>query len=129
MGNRIIRGFSRLGIGSAVLAIAATAAEGTESAKTTDPALDAYATCIVDTVMRLDDGRSDAKTIALGVAADCAWKRELAIAEMQSRLSDDDPGARQGMADGVRDSETGKIIATVLDLRKERGRHPARTPR
>jgi hypothetical protein len=122
MADRIQRRFSRLGIGAAVFIAAAGAMAWAENAKNKDPALDAYASCIFDAVVRLDDGRSDAKTIAVGVAAECAWKRELAIAEMQSVIGSDDPGARQGLADGVRGSETGRIVATVLDLRKKRGR-------
>jgi hypothetical protein len=131
MSNRITRRFGRLGIGAAVLVAMAVVGitMQAESAKRKDPALDAYANCIFDTVMRLDDGRSDAKTVALGVASECAWKRELAIAEMQSVIGSDDPGARQGLADGVRDSEIERIVATVLDLRRRRGRHPAREAR
>jgi hypothetical protein len=50
-------------------------------------------------------------------------KRKMAIAEMQSVIRSDDPGAQQGIADGIRDSEPKRIVAAVLDLRRRmRGR-------
>jgi len=81
------------------------------------PALESYMRCPLDTAMRLDDSRSDPKTVALGVAAQCAWKRELAIAEMTEGT--DDPDAIQGAADGVRRAEMGIIIGMVFEIRKQ----------
>jgi hypothetical protein len=102
-------------IAASALVIAASTAEAAKK----NPALDAYTDCIFDAVIKLDDGRSDARTIALGVASDCSWKRELAIVEMQSAMRPDDPGALQGLADGVRNSEEGIIISAVLEIRKK----------
>jgi len=100
----------------ALAALAVTTAAAAKSAKKT--ALDSYVNCLMETAQKLDDGKSDAKTIALGVAADCAWNRELAIAEMMT--ISDDPAAQKGAADGVRASELGRIVSMVLALRRRR---------
>ena len=96
------------------LALSVTAAAAEEK----DKALLAYALCLSETAEKLDDGRTDPKIIALGVAADCQWKRELAIAELTETTTD--PGALQSAAEGIRSSEQGIIVSAVLSLRKIR---------
>jgi hypothetical protein len=102
----------------ALIALSATAVEAanTKNKKTTS-AVDAYARCLSETAAKLDDGKADPNTVAVSVAAQCAWKRELAIAEMTK--GSNDPDAKQGAAEAVRGAETGIIIGTVLELRKK----------
>ncbi len=105
----------RTAICGALAVLAITAAEAANTKKTA-PALESYTRCLVETAARLDDGRSDPKTVALAIAAKCAWKRELAIAEMTEGSYD--LGANQGAAEGVRGAEMGTIIGMVFELRK-----------
>lgn len=98
----------------AALALTVTTTEAANTKRT--PALDSYARCLLDTAMRLDDGRSDPKTVALAVATACAWKRELAIAKITKAT--DDPDGIQGAADGVRRAEMGIIVGMVFEIRK-----------
>jgi hypothetical protein len=51
----------------------------------------AFANCVADSVTRLDDGKSDAATIAHGVQSACHWERELMLAEMSLFTFPDDP--------------------------------------
>jgi hypothetical protein len=102
----------------ALMALSVTAVEAANSKnKKTTSALDAYARCLSETAARLDDGKADPETVAVSVAAQCAWKRELAITEMTK--GSNDPDAKQGAAEAVRGAETGIIIGTVLELRKK----------
>ena len=88
-----------------VLALFVTAAAKAEE---NAPEL-AYVNCLANTVEKLDDGRSDAQTIAMAVASDCALKRE--------QVSE---GLTPGDAEFVRSSELGVIISLVLESRKRR---------
>ncbi len=99
----------------AFMALGVTAAGAANTKKTTS-ALDGYTRCLSQTAAKLDDGKADPKTVAVGVAVQCAWKRELAIAEMMK--GSDDPDAKQGAAEAVRGAETGIIVGMVLELRK-----------
>jgi hypothetical protein len=100
---------------AALLVLTVTAAEAANTKRTTS-ALDGYTRCLSQTAARLDDGKTDPKTVAVGVAIQCAWKRELAIAEMMK--GSDDPDAKQGAAEAVRGAETEIIVGMVLELRK-----------
>jgi hypothetical protein len=109
---------------SMVLGVTAVEAANTKNKKTTS-ALDGYTRCLSQTAAKLDDSEADPKTVAAGVAVQCAWKRELAIAEMMK--GSDDPDAKQGAAEAVRGAETGIIVGMVLELRKvaTRARRPS----
>jgi hypothetical protein len=108
----------------ALLMLTATATEAANTKKTTS-ALDGYTRCLSQTAAKLDDGKADPKSVAVGVAVQCAWQRELAIAEMMK--GSDNPDAKQGAAEAVRGAETGIIVGMVLELRKvgARARRPS----
>jgi hypothetical protein len=102
----------------ALIALSATAvdAANTKNKKATS-AVDGYTRCLSETAAKLDDGKADPETVAVSVAAQCAGKRELAIAEMTK--GSNDPDAKQGAAEAVRGAETGIVIGMVLELRKK----------
>jgi hypothetical protein len=58
-----------------------------------DKALNAWANCSTDAIMRLDDGRSDAASVARAVIAECRMKREILLYQMAAdMLKDHTPG-------------------------------------
>jgi hypothetical protein len=109
-----------------LIALSATAvdAANTKNKKTTS-AVDGYMRCLSETAAKLDDGKADPETVAVSVAAQCAWKRELAIREMTK--GSNDPDAKQGAAEAVRGTETEIIVGMVLELRRvaTRARRPS----
>jgi hypothetical protein len=75
----------------ALMALSATAVEAANTKnKRTTSALEDYTRCLFKAAARLDDGKADPETVAVGVAAQCAGKRELAITEMTKGSNDPD---------------------------------------
>jgi hypothetical protein len=95
----------------ALLVLTATAAEAANTKKTTS-ALDGYTRCLSRTAAKLDDGKTDPKTVAVGVAV------QAQIGNRRMMKGSDDPDAKQGAAEAVRGAETEIIVGMVMELRK-----------
>ena len=79
--------------------------------------LNDWANCQIDEAIRLDDGKSDAATIARAVSTSCSMKRELWLASVPSRSFPNDPKGAQAWMDYMRDQDIHLSTAAVLSVR------------
>lgn len=74
-----------------------------------------YGDCAMDAVKRLDDGRSDPASVAMGVAAACAGQYAQLSLQMQGQMLTDNGQAY--MADKMRTNELRLATNAVLTYR------------
>lgn len=84
-----------------------------------DKALAEWLDCSLNAIIWIDDGKSDAATIAQGVQSRCRFKREAWLAEIINLMFANDPKAGAKWADDMRAREFQRIIADVLEYRDQ----------
>jgi hypothetical protein len=94
-------------------AVAQTTASDAEKKGT----VEAYMNCLVPYAKRLDDGRSDAQTIAKAMSGACSKESE-AVGEILSRGESEDVKAR--VRKGLRSIEEHAALQVVLDNRNSK---------
>jgi hypothetical protein len=107
---------SRFAPGVFTVLLLAGCATATDAEKRT--ALNTWHDCVASTVARLDDGKSDAATVAYGVAPACAeFYRVFTEAMISGMITE---GGQAFMRDKARSEELRMITAEVLRQRAAR---------
>jgi hypothetical protein len=107
------------------LAITAGAAQTRNKITAEDKALNDWASCTADAIVRLDDGKSDAASVARAVSVECRMKRDILLNLMSASdlLGDLAPTARRAWLEEMKAGDVDRETSMVLEYRAASRRH------